>query len=250
MIAFDAQIDIEADSELSVTAELRVSGEVYRNTVKKFYGAATDQLVFNGVLPKLYPTTHTIDILLSTTNGSISIGADDYHLKLSIRGGEAQEAKPWPYANIQQTFSGLAVTLAHTPIAVTMSDITENLTANVISSTYDRSIAESFAEHNIVLPHTPIAVTMVAFTEDLSSEHHFYAQQFIFNAGFDETEVTGDNEYVEYTDANGIGMHNIPVASYGTEEINSVDDMVVSYNIIDKSKIKTFTSLSITKEVE
>jgi hypothetical protein len=102
IIAFYAQIDIQASEELYVTAGLRVAGTVLKTTKKKYYKACEDQLVFNGVLPKLIPATSTIDLILTVSNGTIIVAKDKYQLLLTIRGGEAEEAAPWPVININQ----------------------------------------------------------------------------------------------------------------------------------------------------
>ncbi len=169
MIAFDVQIDITADSELYVTAELRSTGEVIRTTKKRFYSAGDDQLVFNGVLPRLIPGVHTIDLVLRTSTGTISVPASCYHLMLTIRGGEAEEAKPWPVVNISQYIAACSVLFTPVSESITLLPLYDSLFTK-LEVPYPLTITQSLPAAIVIF--TPLAETVspVAMTDTVVIE--------------------------------------------------------------------------------
>lgn len=95
-VSFDVQIDVTASAAMTVLVEARVGGVAQRHCTKYFSGAYKDTICFNGVLDPVVPSTKTVDIVITPSTGTASIAEKDYRLMLTIRGGSAAEAAPYP----------------------------------------------------------------------------------------------------------------------------------------------------------
>lgn len=99
-VSFDVQIDVTASAAMTVLVAARVGGVVQRHCTKYFSGAYKDTICFNGVLDPVVPSTKTVDIVITPSTGTASIAEKDYRLMLTIRGGSAAEAAPYPAIKI------------------------------------------------------------------------------------------------------------------------------------------------------
>ncbi len=244
MIAFDVQIDIDADSEMHVTAELRSSGEVFRSTIKKFYAATTDQLVFNGVLPRLIPGTHTIDLVLSTSNGTITVPTNKYHLMLTVRGGEAQEAKPWPVANVKQFFSPRVVVL-QAPFEAEIAEIMDGFHPLDSISPIDIIRSSHYSGSEISISQLADVNLSTTVIETMTYDKALHGAQMIFtNSWFDESNISGNKEFVVFGETNGMAMNHTWVSQMLKTVINDYE-VLLETTIVDTNKVIAFTSATL-----